>query len=185
MIKTYSRSEMLVLWRRAAGLEPLRSDCTVDRTDGVDVDAMIEPRMRSWYLQLLDTAPVELLRVEDVAAEVVTTANVGRPGALGTLPPRVRRLVSIRQTGWKTATVPVGAAEGAERLRRSLNPFLAPGPQTPLCVVLGRSMELQPFEDGDVVVSARAVTDPGPATYVLDESLLTTIPDILKDYDNF
>ncbi|MDE6270053.1 MAG: hypothetical protein K2M12_04255 [Muribaculaceae bacterium] len=185
MIKSYSKSEMKKLWRRAAGLEPQRTDCMVDRTDGVDVDAMIEPRMRAWYLNLLDRAPVELLRVEDVAEEVIIRGNVGRPGGLGTLPGRVRRLLSIRQTGWLTATVPRSAEEAAETLRRSLNPYLQPGPAVPLCVMLGRDFELQPYEDGDVVVSARAITDPGPENYVLDESLLASIPDILKDYDNF
>lgn len=163
MLRTLTHDEMLKLWRTAAGLEPRRSDCRVERVEGLDADAVIEPRMRSWYLRLLDTAPPHLLPVAD----------------------GVRRLLSLRLTGWMRPAGPADEAEASRRAALALNPYLRPGPHSPLCITHGRRLTAAPFEDGDIVAEAMAVTDPGSALYILDESLLETIPDILHDYDNF
>lgn len=184
MLLTLTHSEMLKLWRTAAGLEPLRSDCRVERVEGLDADAIIEPRMRAWYLHLLDTAPAGLLPVADVADEIVLTPGLGRAAATATLPARVRRLLSVRLTGWRNQALPSAVGDASRRCAMSLNPYLQPGPCHPMCVAGGRRLELRPFEDGDIVLEATAVVDPGSESYVLDESLLATIPDILNDYDN-
>ena len=60
MIVNYSRSEMLQIWRRCAGLEPSASSCTVERFDGIDVDTRLEGLMRLWYLALLDEGDINL-----------------------------------------------------------------------------------------------------------------------------
>ena len=39
---TLSKAEMLKRRRIAGGLEPLRADCTVERTDGIDIDTVLE-----------------------------------------------------------------------------------------------------------------------------------------------
>ena len=64
---TLTREEMLALWRRMRTVEPLRLDCSVGRTDSVDIDAILDGEMRLWYLNLLDSADPDLLPVENVA----------------------------------------------------------------------------------------------------------------------
>lgn len=185
MLRTLTHDEMLKLWRTAAGLEPLRSDCRVERVEGLDADAVIEPRMRSWYLRLLDTAPPQLLPVADVADRLTLTPDPAAPRAAATLPDGVRRLLSLRLTGWMRPAGPADEDEASRRAALALNPYLRPGPHSPLCITRGRRLTAAPFEDGDIVAEAMAVTDPGPELYILDESLLDTIPDILHNYDNF
>lgn len=167
---------MLKLWRMAAGLEPLRADCTMERVDGIDLSALIEPRMRAWYLQLLDTAPLHLLPVEDVARDIAVEFCGMHEGAAGILPSSVRRLLEIHVTGWNAHAVPCSPDTQPRRHRLALNPYSAPGIQHPLCSLSGRRLHMQPFEAGDIVDHALAVSDPGPESYILDDSLLSTIP---------
>lgn len=57
---TLTRQEMLAQWKLRRALEPLRADCTAQRNDGIDLDRYLTEEMRSWYLRMLDTAPVEM-----------------------------------------------------------------------------------------------------------------------------
>lgn len=173
MIVELTRDDMLRLWRTRAGLEPLRTDCRVEAVDGTDADSVLEPMMRAWYLNLLDTADPRLLRTEDVSHEIVLTRCDEHEAVEGMLPERVRRLLEVRMTSWLNPAVPCTPAEAGRRHALALNPYTAPGPTHPLCSVDGRRLHLQPYvEAGDVLVVARAVTDPGPELYVLDERLL-------------
>ena len=168
---------MLRLWRIAAGLEPLRADCTVEIIEGIDTDAMIRHHMRAWYLKLLDTAPVQLLPVADIAPDL-HLAHAPGGAATATLPSRARRLIDIRLSSWMQPAIP--HADPAATLRLAVNPYCAPGPHSPACTATGRHLLLTPARaDTDTVVRAMAVTDPGPDAYILDETLLHTIPDIL------
>lgn len=181
MLVELTHAEMLGLWRRRAGLEPLRADCRVETVEGVDADAAIEPRMRGWYLHLLDTADAALLPREDVAAETALDKCEEHGAAAGELPVRARRLLEVRLTGWKCPAEPCGEAEWRRRRALWRNPYCAPGPATPVCAVQGRRVHVAPCEDGDVAVEVHAVVDPGAGKYVLDEALLDTIPDIFEE----
>jgi len=184
MLQTLTRSEMLKLWRKAAGLEPLRADCTVERVEGLDADAVIEPRMRAWYLHLLDTAPPGLLPIDDVAGDIVLAPCVEHAAATGMLPERARRLLEIRVTGWNNPAQPCTVADAQRRCALALNPYSAPGASHPMCVCTGRRIHVCPIEDGDIVHYALAVVDTGPDCYVLDESLVSMIPDVFSESDN-
>ncbi|MEZ3525578.1 MAG: hypothetical protein K1V77_08475 [Muribaculaceae bacterium] len=174
MLLTLTHSEMLKLWRTRAGLEPRRTDCTVERVEGIDADTIIEPRMRAWYLHLLDTAPAELLPVDDAAA------SISLAGGCGTLPPHVRRLLALRLSSWSTTAIPASAEHAARIAALARNPYSAPGTSQPACTVAARRISVAPWHTGDIVVMATAVSDPGPDTYILDESLLSQIPDIFS-----
>ena len=125
MLVTLTHSEMLRLWRAAAGLEPMRADCTVERVEGIDANAMIEPRMRTWYLRLLDTADPALLPTADVRDEIVLSPCREHAAATAVLPERARRLLELRLTGWLNPARPCLPPE--ERLRGLLarNPYCA------------------------------------------------------------
>ena len=94
-----TESDMLKIWRRACVIEPLRLDCTADRTDGPDVDAILVDRMRAWYLDLLDNAPLSKL----VQIDCVDSASVSFPDsglAVVSAPESCRRIVSVRFSDW-------------------------------------------------------------------------------------
>lgn len=178
MLASFTSSEMLRLWRVAAGLEPLRADCTVEIVEGIDTDAMILNRMRAWYLKLLDTAPAQLLPVADIAPDL-HLAHAPGGAATATMPARARRIIDIRLSSWMQPAEP--HTDTAAVLRLAANPYCAPGPHSPACTATGRHLLLTPAcAHTDTVVRAMAVTDPGPETYILDETLLDTIPDILE-----
>lgn len=176
MIKEYTRDDMLKLWRTRAGLEPSRTDCRIEIVEGIDADAFIEPAMRAWYLRLLDTADPALLPVDDVHHDISLTVCPGHEAVEGELPSSVRRLLEVRMTGWLNSAIPCTPVAQPRRHALALNPYSAPGPTHPLCSLDGRRICMRPFtDDGDVLVLARAVVDPGPDRYILDDSLLSTI----------
>ena len=178
MLRSYTHSEMLELWRSVAGLEPLRADCTVEAVEGLDADGVIVPRMRTWYLNLLDTAPAHLLPVADVASECVLKALPGGAAAVE-LPQKVRRLLRVRLSGWSRAAVPGEIRADTPAMR--LNPYCGPGKAAPMCELSGRTVVLRPASASDKLAEVLAVVDPGSTLYDLDESLISSIPDIFEN----
>lgn len=91
---------MLDLWRLRRGLQPQRTDCTVVRTDGVDIDGLLGRQIDDWYLNLLDTAPVEMLPVTEMRTRVEPVLDEN--GSVDVILPDVcRRLVSVKLKGWQ------------------------------------------------------------------------------------
>lgn len=161
MIKTYSHQEMLKIWRRNIGLEPLRADCTIEAYEGIEINDIIGRRMRKWYLELLDTAPAHLLPLEDVGAQ----SSVA--GRVVSLPANARRPLSVKLKGWPRAAL---IAVEARPARISPNYGDISGRRWPTARRAGGVLEVSP--EGTAVESLVAVVDPGPDTYILDESLL-------------
>lgn len=46
MMLRLTSEQMLRTWREIAGLEPLNTDCSIERFDGIDLDSVIRLRMR-------------------------------------------------------------------------------------------------------------------------------------------
>lgn len=179
MKTTFSHSQMLELWRIRLGLKPARVDCTIERVDGIDIDAMISRQMRQWYVDLLDTAPLELLAAEDISSKLslmVTSDGCAR----FTLPENCRRLISVQLNSWHRPALVVAAHQNPRLEIMQANPYSRAGAQRPLAVVHGRSVHLYSADTSSAVShkisSALAITDPGPDTFVLDERALSTIP---------
>lgn len=164
---------MLALWKRRHFLEPLRADCLISRSDGVDIDAAAGDEMRQWYLKMLSEAPVGLLSVSDVALAVTIRRTAAGTGEIS-LPDNVVRVVSVRLGGWERAAEIVEAGSGVSRLQG--NPFSRGGVVRPVAVVYpGGRLEL--FSLGSsvsvpVVETLLVVEDPGQERYVMDEALL-------------
>ena len=74
---TMTHSEALALWKQLLHLEPVRRDCVVERDDGIDLDALLSRHIDMWYAELLLTAPVERLPVEDIVSEVTLAVEDG------------------------------------------------------------------------------------------------------------
>lgn len=180
---TYSRAELLGYRRRIGGLEPLRSDCTVVSTDGIDVDTILEAQLRRWYLDLLDRGPRELIAPDNIPA----TTTVSRPdpplgdASVVRVPDICRRVFDIRLKGWSRAVEPLPASEIEAVVRRQLNPFTAATPARPVAVLLPpgsgqRVREILVWPSGTQVTVLHAAVDTGKDSYCFDESALAAIP---------
>ena len=168
-----SENEMLALWKRRHFLEPLRADCLIERSDGVDLDAIAREEMRLWYLRRLAEAPPCKLAPDDIAM----TAKVRRSPsgtALVTLPHNVVRVVAVKLGGWERPARIIEAGSPCER--RAANPFARAGVADPVAVLRpGNILELFSPDSRQalpVVDTLLVIEDPGPHTYVMDERLL-------------
>ncbi len=171
---TLTHHQMLAEWRRVLGLAPALTGCTVEIVGGINLEPDISRAMRIWYLAQLDTAPLHLVPHRDIASQA--TLIRGQQLARVSLPASVRRVVSVRLSGWHAAAAPVAADTAAPRIARLASPFGRPGNAQPLAAFLPEGLAVAPAAPDAVVESLIAVVDPGPETYVLDESLLATIP---------
>ena len=72
---TMSEKEMVAMWRQMMNLDVPRSDCQVERADGIDLDGLLLANVRLWYEHQLLTASPDVLPVEDVRGETVADAD--------------------------------------------------------------------------------------------------------------
>ncbi len=174
---SYTQSQMLALWRRALGFDTLRTDCSIEVFDGIDLDTVILERMRRWYLGLLDTADPSLLPISEIATSLVPEA-AGSIGVSMQLSEIHRRIVAVHAASWNYAVAPSEPDYAAMRLQFSSSPYARPSSGSPLAWVRAGVLSLAPCKLGEAL-SIRAVVDPGPDMYILDDSLLSTIPTTL------
>lgn len=167
MKKTLTRGEMLNLWRNIRMGEPLRLDCVVERTDGTDITAFLEGEMRTWYLDLLDRGELRHVCPTDAAS----TATVsGAELRVVEVSPSARRVLGVEFADWG-APVAVNACEAEVRAAAS-NPFR----QRPLVAAIGPNRLIVAGARG-ALKSVWALLDPGPDSYVFDDSALSLITD--------
>lgn len=175
----YTELDMLAIWLRVLGLEVAQEGAELSgRSDGIDVRAYLRRAMRSWYLDLLDHAPVEALAVTEVAPEAEGLLEPpGREAEIGRLrvPERWRRICMVQAHGWKRPVAPVPAAEADGALARLASRYTMPGPGEPLAVAAPGRLICAPM-GRRTFDSLTVVADPGPEVYELHESLLATIP---------
>lgn len=180
MILTHD--QMLMHWRRAQGLEPSRTDCTVEQFEGIDFTLQLATRMRQWYLDLLDFAPENLLSPRNMAASATVEAT--SPGVWRvTLPENVRRVfrVSLQDTIGPFPVIPFGGYEARHALTMAQNRYNRGCPAVP--VVLGERNNLLIFNGTESQqpqpIMIICAVDPGDESYELDESALSKIPTLL------
>ena len=171
---TYSHSQMLSIWRSILGLNTAYSECSIEQFDGININELIALRMRQWYLDLLHNADPSLLPVANIASQC---ARIARPnGATFVEPPAdCVRVVEVRAATWPVALAP--SPDNAP-LKRLGHPYAAPSPSSPIAVSSRRGILLAPCDAADAL-EIIAVTDPGADSYILDQSLLSSIPSIL------
>ena len=165
---------MLQAWREALGLNIILTDATVERTDGIDLDARLRRAMRAWYLDALDHGPLCHLSTEDVAREATEMLTHGRIASSLEIPEAWRRIVSVQLSGWERPAAPVAAADAPLQLERMASLYSAPGPAEPVAVIVGSTLICCPAAPRALCVLA--AVDPGPELYRMSESLLGTIP---------
>lgn len=169
---------MLDIWMHRLGLSSALPECSVVRVEGIDLEPEIRRRMRLWYLQLLDTAPAHLLPVDESSRSSVTVTAEGLFHRVG-LPANTRRVLSVKAQGWLKAVEPVSSQQAIDTLRRMPSPYARPGVNSPLAIMADGALYITPVKLPSLDV-LRLILDPGPDTYVLDESLLSSIPTSLS-----
>ncbi len=177
MMLTLTPAELLEYRRNMAGLEPSNLEFTIERTDGIDIDAIIAARLRRWYVDALSTASTVLLPVCDVAS-ASTIAPGPYPGSSTvTLPDGCLRPAGVRLAGWESQATVLPAEALPDILRRQDNPFARATARYPVAVqIQGRSDAILAFPAAASVASITAVKDPGDTLYILDEALLAQLP---------
>lgn len=171
---TLTSEEFLALWRLRRGLEPLRNDCRIVRTDGVDLSELERSEMESWFALQLRQAPADRLAPVDIAASV----SVGRePDGAGIveLPDGVVRVVAVDMDGWaRTARI---ISDPADPLcAAQLNPFSRGGANAPVAVAEPGRLRLYTPQPGAALTRLSVIMEPMDAFYTFDSSLLDLIP---------
>ena len=173
MMLQLNNMEMLRLCRLSSWLEHLNSECTVERFDGIDLDAVIVSRMRLWYLAMLDAGDHALVGPPADVRGLIAVDDGGRVMADAS----VRRIASLRLESWERGAEVDDGAAVAGRIALQDNPYSAAGRVSPLAWRdRGGTVRGAPRTAGDLVTEAYAWLDPGEDTYILDERALETIP---------
>lgn len=179
---TLTKEQMLKRLRSVGGLEPLRTDCTVDVTEGVDVNAAIEPVLRARYLTLLDSGDRSAVAPDNISA--MTTARSMADSVIGayvvvTMPAVCRRVFDLKLRNWLVPVTVRPASEFDKVMALQKNPFTAASPSQPCAVALpgalaGTAPQIMawPGAAAPQVEIAVAALDPGEDYYTLDEAAL-------------
>lgn len=172
-----STEEMLYQWRLRRALLPMREDCAVTRYDGIDIDPLLRLQMRDWYLNLLDTAPVELLTLTDIAADITTSRDSSGITTVK-LPERCRRIIEFRLEEWERPATIITNPNSPEAILQS-NPYSRGRSCLPVVVKHNNLLYLYSAEtENPVIATALAVMLPDDGTYELDERALSLIPTV-------
>ncbi len=184
---TLSKAEMLKRRRIAGGLEPLRADCTVERTDGIDIDTVLETELRRRYLDLLDHGDRSLVAADNIAATVscVRNEDPGTGGAHIAAPAMCRRIFDVRLSGWLRAVEVRPPDEADTIISRQQNPYTAATAAHPVAVftrgaVAGSAPDILAWPAVGIHPQALTVTaaiDPGEDYYTIDEAALAILLD--------
>ncbi|MDE5942562.1 MAG: hypothetical protein K2H14_10690 [Muribaculaceae bacterium] len=167
---TYTKERMREEWKKRRWLEPLRADCRIRRSDGIDLDAYAETEMRQWYLELLATAPAGLLAPTDLTL-TSTVKRTASGTAYVELPDTVVRVVSVRLAGWQRDAMIASGPHDPLAMRQA-NRFARGGVEHPVAVVNGHRLELYSAANPDstpMLESLLVITDTGSETYKFDE----------------
>ena len=169
-------SEMLNLWKKELRLEPVVRDCALERDDGIDIDALLQLHIQQWYAQLLATAPIEWLPVEDVKTDVsLTTDDNGVVTA--TVPPQCVRPVEWKLTAWHRPVTQFLTPDSHEA-QVALDPYTGAGPCRPAAIDHGNHLRLVSVPAGTqpTLKIARCVVRPADGTFAFHHAALATIP---------
>lgn len=163
---------MLSQWRMRRALEPLRSDCTVERIDGIDLDAFLKMEMRNWYLNLLDTAPLHLLSITDVASLVSLSFNTDLSATI-ILPKGCRRVVEI-SLDCRNSPITIISADSPLATCQQ-NPFSRSGSVAPVAIVHHDHAIIYAGSNNFNISHMLCVMEPDDGVYELDEAALSLI----------
>lgn len=167
-----STDEMLSQWRMRRALEPLRSDCTIERIDGIDLDSFLKMEMRDWYLNLLDTAPLHLLSLTDIASKVSISRNNDLSVTI-TLPQKCRRVIELT-LDCSPSPIKITTSDTHLAICQQ-NPFSRSGTSSPIAIYCHDNLIIHAGSNDFNIVKLLCVMEPDDGFYELDEAALSLI----------
>lgn len=171
---SFSVPEMLREWKLRKGFVDGRRDCSVERDDGIDLDALLKRQIDAWYERLLAEAPTEWLPVSDIAADCQTEAS--ERGVTVYLPEDCVRVVEVKMPDWHRSVCHI-ERDGSEIARRQASEWLRAGRERPVAIAGHRCLYLFPSSGGDAVLPDKllAVCRPPQGNYRFSEAALHSI----------
>ena len=170
-----SESEMLDLWKTMMQLQPAHYGCTIERTDGIDIDELLLIHIRKWYASLLLSAPDGIVPVEDVKDRLsVMVADNGVVTAM--VPPECVRPVEWKLKAWQKS-VTLFLQPNVPEAAYLHNEWTRPGVCDPAAVDYGNRILLFTLPDGELPIfdMARCVVRPTNGKYVVHASVLESL----------
>lgn len=170
-----SESEMLDLWKTMMQLQPAHYGCTIERTDGIDIDELLLIHIRKWYASLLLSAPDGIVPVEDVKDRLsVMVADNGVVTAM--VPPECVRPVEWKLKAWQKS-VTLFLQPNVPEAAYLHNEWTRPGVCDPAAVDYGNRILLFTHPDGELPIfdMARCVVRPTNGKYVFHASVLESL----------
>lgn len=170
-----SESEMLDLWKTMMQLQPAHYGCTIERTDGIDIDELLLIHIRKWYASLLLSAPDGIVPVEDVKDRLsVMVADNGVVTAM--VPLECVRPVEWKLKAWQKS-VTLFLQPNVPEAAYLHNEWTRPGVCDPAAVDYGNRILLFTLPDGELPIfdMARCVVRPTNGKYVFHASVLESL----------
>lgn len=167
-----SESEMLDLWKTMMQLQPAHYGCTIERTDGIDIDELLLIHIRKWYASLLLSAPDGIVPVEDVKDRLsVMVADNGVVTAM--VPPECVRPVEWKLKAWQKS-VTLFLQPNVPEAAYLHNEWTRPGICDPAAVDYGNRILLFTLPDGELPIfdMAHCVVRPTNGKYIFHASAL-------------
>ena len=166
---------MLDLWKTMMQLQPAHYGCTIERTDGIDIDELLLIHIRKWYVSLLLSAPDGIVPVEDVKDRLsVMVADNGVVTAM--VPPECVRPVEWKLKAWQKS-VTLFLQPNVPEAAYLHNEWTRPGVCDPAAVDYGNRILLFTLPDGELPIfdMARCVVRPTNGKYVFHASVLESL----------
>lgn len=152
----YTLNELVVEWKTRNGLTPLRVDAAVTRHDAFEIDEYAARVIRQWYEELLDTADVALLDVDDITDRVTIDEYAGGVAVMR-LPEGCRRLVEVTMSQWRGPATMV-TDPGSEAALRQRSVYTRGGACRPVAVLKGaRRVRLYSFRGTGTPTAVRVL----------------------------
>ena len=166
---------MLDLWKTMMQLQPAHYGCTIERTDGIDIDELLLIHIRKWYASLLLSAPDGIVPVEDVKDRLsVMVADNGVVTAM--VPPECVRPVEWKLKAWQKS-VTLFLQPNVPEAAYLHNEWTRPGVCDPAAVDYGNRILLFTLPDGELPIfdMARCVVRPTDGKYIFHASVLESL----------
>lgn len=156
------------------GFVPLRADCPVTRTDGVDLAGIFATEVKNCYARALAEMLPEELPLTDVASKC---SLVVLPDGCGSvlLPDATVRLGWVKLSSWMRSVMPV-AADHPSVVAQG-NQWSRGGACNPVAVAHGSTLYLySPHPQGDAIERLEVVTMPvGNELFALTDPMIEWI----------
>ena len=170
-----SESEMLDLLKTMMLLQPAHYGCTIERTDGIDIDELLLIHIRKWYASLLLSAPDGIVPVEDVKDRLsVMVADNGVVTAM--VPPECVRPVEWKLKAWQKS-VTLFLQPNVPEAAYLHNEWTRPGVCDPAAIDYGNRILLFTLPNGELPIfdMARCVVRPTNGKYIFHASVLESL----------